>query len=223
MKDLTSTTFGYLIGFLLPGVFGLFALSAWFPEAGVILQPVMKADASIGPSVAFLLIAVGMGMCLNAIRWLVFEKWICKAHQLPPNMFTLLTKENALTAFKSVVDEHYRYHQFYGCCAVAAFVLFVGWLHKNFVQDWRILWVIVGFVAVELVLGYAGADTFEKYVKRASIVLNSPTEGVAPPAIAPAPIAPAPTAPAPTAPAPTEVIAPATTKVVAPKPEESKI
>lgn len=168
MKDLTSTTFGYLIGFLLPGVFGLFALSAWFPEVGVILQPVMKADTTVGPSVVFLLIAVGMGLCLNAVRFLLFEKWFCKKHKFPETMFASLTKEGKLTTFKSLVDEHYRFHQFYGCCFVAALIFFGGWLRDHFVRDWRILWVFVGFVVVEIVLGYASADTFEKYVKRGS-------------------------------------------------------
>src|SRR5947209_2391473 len=110
MKELTSTTFGYLIGFLLPGIFGLFALSAWFPEVGVILQPVMKADTTVGPSVVFLLIAVGMGLCLNAVRFVLFENWLCKTHKFPENMFASLTKEGKLTTFKSIVDEHYRFH-----------------------------------------------------------------------------------------------------------------
>jgi len=51
MKDLTATSFGYLIAFLLPGVFGLYALSAWLPEAGERLQPILKADATVGPSI----------------------------------------------------------------------------------------------------------------------------------------------------------------------------
>jgi hypothetical protein len=50
MKDLTSTSFGYLIGFVLPGMFGLYALSSWFPQVGALLQPMLKADATVGPS-----------------------------------------------------------------------------------------------------------------------------------------------------------------------------
>jgi hypothetical protein len=172
MKDLTSTTFGYLIAFLLPGIFGLYALSYWFPAVGVILQPVLKADATVGPSVVFLSIAVGMGLCLGAVRSLIFEKLLCRKHHFPPDMFALLYKENKLTAFKAVVDEHYRYHQFYGGSGVAFLILFVGWLDHYRIPDCQLVYLSVGFVLVELLLGYAACDTFIKYIKRGCTIVS---------------------------------------------------
>jgi hypothetical protein len=86
VKDLTSTSFGYLIAFLLPGMLGLYALSFWLSRAGVFLQPILKADATVGPSVVFLLIAVGMGLCLSAARFVLFERVLCRKHHLPPNV-----------------------------------------------------------------------------------------------------------------------------------------
>ena len=178
MKDLTSTTFGYLIGFLLPGIFGLYALSVWLPQAGAVLQPMMQPTATVGPSVIFLLISVGMGLCVNALRFIIFEKTLCRNEKLVDENFAFLTKENKLTTFKSVVDEHYRFHQFYGSCAVAVLIFFVGWLIHNLVHDWRLLWPISGFLFVELVLGYAGVDTFRKYVRRGTMIINETKEAI---------------------------------------------
>jgi len=178
MKDLTSTPFGYVIAFFLPGVLGLYALSFWFPQASVLLQPVLKADATVGPSLVFLLIAAGMGLCLSAVRFFVFEKFICKKHHLPPNMFSQLAAEGKLTAFRAVVDEHYRYHQFYGGCAVAVGILFTGWLHQHLVLDWQLGYVSLGFVLTELVLGSAGYDTFKQYVARGSTVVRGATSEI---------------------------------------------
>jgi hypothetical protein len=174
MKDLTSTTFGYLIAFLLPGVFGLYALSLWVPQVSMILQPVLKADATVGPSAIFLALAVGMGLCVSAVRFFIFEKYLCRRHSLPANLFASLYKENKLTAFKAVVDEHYRYHQFYGGCAVGLIVLFSAWLvHLHWRPDRTLLYGGIGFGLAEWLLGRAAYDTFVKYVERGTTIFNT--------------------------------------------------
>ncbi|MGA8431446.1 MAG: hypothetical protein WB729_16605 [Candidatus Sulfotelmatobacter sp.] len=184
MKDLTSTSFGYLIAFLLPGIFGLYALSYWLPQVGVILQPVLKADATVGPSVVFLIVAVGMGLCVSALRHWMFERLLCKKHELPHNLFALLYAEGRLATFKSVVDEHYRYHQFYGGCAVAVLVMFGGWLwhqviyslftHK-LVFSWQLCGIVMGFALSELLLVGSGVQSFVTYVKRGTVVVTAHT------------------------------------------------
>lgn len=45
MKDVTSTSFGYVIAFVLPGIIGLFALASWFPGLGE-LEPATSKDAT---------------------------------------------------------------------------------------------------------------------------------------------------------------------------------
>jgi hypothetical protein len=172
MKDLSSTAFGYLIAFLLPGILGIVAFSYWFTQLEAILQPVLKADATVGPSVVFLSVAVGMGLCLSAIRSLIFEKFLCRKHAFPPTTFAALYKENKLSAFKVIVDEHYRYHQFYGGCAVALLILFAGWCYHHSVCDGQLVWLSIGFVMVELLLGNAARDSYIKYVDRGSIVVS---------------------------------------------------
>jgi hypothetical protein len=176
MKDLSSTSFGYLIAFLLPGIFGLYAFTYWFPQVGVILQPLLKADATVGPSLVFLSVAVGMGLCLSAVRFLIFEKLLCKAHHFPPNLFASLYKENKLTAFKAVVDEHYRYHQFYGGCGVAVLVLFAGWFFEHLTFNCQLVYLGIGFILVELLLGSAARVSFIRYVDRGTVIVGTPEE-----------------------------------------------
>lgn len=172
MKDLTSTSFGYLIAFLLPGIFGIYALSSWMPDVGVMLQPLLRADATVGPSVVFLSIAVGMGLCLSAVRFFVFEKALCRKHKFRKDMFASLYKENKLPAFKSVVDEHYRYHQFYGGCAVASLLLFTGWFYQHLTCDRQSVCLSIGFVVVELLFGCSARDSFVRYVERGRIIVS---------------------------------------------------
>lgn len=174
MKDLTSTSFGYLIAFVLPGIFGLYALSPWVPEVGDFLQSVFKADASVGPSVVFLLIAVGMGLWVSALRYFVFEKFLCKKHKLPPDLFARLIESGRLSFFKAVVDEHYRYHQFYGGCAVALLALFPGWLRWNWELSWQLAYTSIGFILLELVLVSSGRQSYIRFVERGRTIITIP-------------------------------------------------
>jgi len=173
MKDLTSTSFGYLIAFLLPGMFGLYALSFWFPQVELLLHPVLNPDTTVGPSLVFLLIALGMGLCLSAARFFLFEQFLCRKHHLPPNVFALLTADGKLAPFKAVVDEHYRYHQFYGGCAVALWILFLGWWHG---QDWMISEQVsyrgLGFILLETLFVVSGRDSFIKFIKRGRTIVT---------------------------------------------------
>jgi len=173
LKDLTSTSFGYIIAFLLPGILGLYALTFWSPQIGALFQPIFNGDAAIGPSAIFLLLALGMGVSVSAVRFVIFEKGVCRKHQLSPKMFEVLAAENKLASFKAAVDEHYRYHQFYGGCVISFPILFVGWWQMH---GWefttRLVIGGVGFIIVGLLFAYSASDCFKKYVRRANLIVG---------------------------------------------------
>jgi hypothetical protein len=172
MKDLTSTSFGYIIAFLLPGLSGLYALSYWSPGVKELLQPALRADATVGPSLILILVALGIGLFVSGLRFFMFEKFLCRAHHFPRDMFKRLAGENKLVSFRAVVDEHYRYHQFYGGCVVSTAVLYFGWLRSNARLSSGLLWITLLFLAFEAVLIRIATDAFVRYVERGNIVLN---------------------------------------------------
>ena len=175
VKDLTSTSFGYIIAFLLPGLLGLYALTYWSSAAAHLIGPAFKADANVGPSVVLLLIALGVGLLVSAFRFFLFEKLICRKHTFPADMFSKLAAEKKLESFKAVVDEHYRYHQFYGGCAVAVLILYSGWFwHAIHNVDLPFLLVSVVFILFEWLITVTGMDAFVRYVQRGTIIVNGP-------------------------------------------------
>ena len=176
MKDLTSTSFGYIIAFLLPGMFGLYAVSFWSPPASVLMQPVLKADTTVGPSIVLLLIAVGVGVWISAARWVLFEEWMYRKRRLPADMYKSFDSEK-LTLHKTFAEEHYRYHQFYGGCAISLLILFAGWAHANWQWDAHTAWVVVGFVFLEVLLERAASDTYGKYTDKCKAIAASPAAG----------------------------------------------
>jgi hypothetical protein len=181
MKDVTSTSFGYLIAFLLPGLFGLYAVSYWLPQVGILWQPILKADATVGPSVVLLLVAVGMGVLLSAARWLIFEKGLYRKHCLTADQYRGLDS-GKLTLFKTFAEEHYRYHQFYGGCFVALLILAPAWLRNHWsLSCGRMAGAIVGFLLLGLFLERAGSDAYHKYVDRCkAIAKGEPHTGKGP-------------------------------------------
>jgi hypothetical protein len=170
MKELTSTSFGYLIAFLLPGLLGLYAASYWIPEIDVLLQPIQNANANVGPSIMLLLIAVGIGVCVSSVRHFVlvefFYKKIFKKRGIPSDIYTGVSPDE-LVWHKTLAEEHYRYHQFYGGCAVSILVMFVGWLaHGHLELSLRLGYVTACFVLAEVLLERSAADCHMRYVDK---------------------------------------------------------
>src|SRR5262249_5717061 len=87
MNDVTSTTFGLIIGFLLPGVAGLWALGPWFPPVATAFAKVQDAKTDIGLSLLGLMAALGTGLIVTLFRWLLFEQLFCRRHCLGTNDF----------------------------------------------------------------------------------------------------------------------------------------
>ena len=175
MKDLSSTSFGYLIAFLLPGLLGLYALSYWVPQVKDQLQPFLSATATVGPSLTLLLIAVGAGLVVSAVRNFVLVKFwsefVLKKPALRADLYRVLNAEK-LAVHKALAEEHYRYHQFYGGCFVALAVMFAGVLYGWFIQGTPrpsylgITAYVVAFLLTEVVLERSAMDCNCKYVDK---------------------------------------------------------
>jgi len=178
MKDVTSTSFGYVIAFLLPGILGLFALASWFPGLGELLEPATSKDATLGPSFFLLLSCLTVGLIIGAARYYIFQKGLCRRHQLPSDIFKGLSGEK-LVAFKAAVDEHYRYHQFYGGCAIALPILFCGWIRQIWpsLSTLKSCWFILVFIGFDFFLVITAMDAYKQYCRRsAQIVAQSQPE-----------------------------------------------
>jgi hypothetical protein len=116
MPELTSTFFGLVIAFFLPGLTLIFGFTSWMKstDKGVLLTFCSTNNSSY--STLFLLIsfAVTAGLLLAGLRWALFEELILRKYKLQKDDFKNIDKDNRLAAFRATVDETYRYHQFWG-------------------------------------------------------------------------------------------------------------
>jgi hypothetical protein len=178
MKDITAASFGLVIAFLLPGMFGMYGLAYWSPQVAALLEPALATNTTIGPSVILLLVALAVGLILSAARYLLFEKCVCRKAKLDEDLFARLIQAERLATFKDIVDAHYRYHQFYGGCFLAALIIYSGWLNVSYISlswTWRISSLLV-FVLLETLLGSSAAQCFQAYVKRGNMAGKNGSE-----------------------------------------------
>src|SRR5204863_3172409 len=108
----------------------------------------------------FFLLAFGaliIGLQLTLIRWFLFEICFSPAGSLAPSEFAALKDDKILGAFRAAVDEHYRYHQFWGGMAVvfpfsAATVVYHAVSCRS-----TIAWLLL-FLAIEVVTWVAARE-----------------------------------------------------------------
>ena len=163
MIDITSTSFGLLIAYLLPGLVMLFGLSFWFAELRRLFDTFLNGESNLGLFLLVTLASIVMSMMVTLVRWYVFELHICRRHYIPPADFDNLSGMGKIAAFRASVDEHYRYHQFFGCMAVVLPVLFFGWALENHV--FGDFWKVMAFSAVFLLVeGFTVKGAYWAYV-----------------------------------------------------------
>jgi len=173
MKDLTSTSFGILIGFVVPGMMGLLAVAYWLHPARAAFASFATSSSTFGITLLVLLISVGIGVQLSVIRWIVFERIVCRSPGIPDNYFKLLIDEGRRSAFRSVVDEHYRYHQFHGAMVIVFPVLYFGWGMEIFGVSTQALFAsALACLAVWAALFFGAVDSYRKYVTRGRHMLR---------------------------------------------------
>ena len=169
MKDITTTAFGLLIAYLLPGLLGLYTCSFWSPSISAQFEAFSKSDSNGGLFFLLVLFALVAGLQLNAFRWVIFERILCRRNHLREHEFTQLKTKDQIEAFGVILDENFRYHQFWGGVAPVLPVFFIGLSHRHGVALRSIAaipWIVV-FLIVEVVTVAAAIEAHTRYVKRA--------------------------------------------------------
>lgn len=172
-KDFTSTSFGYIIAFLLPGITVIYAGTFYFSGMRSTMETFERSGSNIG---LFLLVTLGglaIGLILTPIRALIYEEVLCRKSKLGKSGFQKLDA-NLLGPFRAVVDEQYRYHQFWGSMSVALPVLFSGLAVRYRDELSWLEWIASVAVAlgIEAATVWAARESFSRYIWRAKAILN---------------------------------------------------
>src|SRR5258708_1900175 len=115
----SSNQFGLMVAYLLPGFIGLAGIAPFSPIVMAWLRPLNQSAASLGAPVYAVLAATTIGMIVSCFRWLLIDHINLWTGIRPPTWDDSRLQET-FNAFDYLVDNHYRYYQFFANTLVAS-------------------------------------------------------------------------------------------------------
>lgn len=119
LTPVTDRSFGLLIAYVLPG---FAAISVWGGKPSVIglcQSASTGASPTVGGFLYVTVASVAVGVLLSTVRWAAIDR-IHHLTGLKPPRWSPGTGDVSLEAYQLVVDQHYRYYQFYGSSLLLA-------------------------------------------------------------------------------------------------------
>jgi hypothetical protein len=167
MKDVSDKNFGVIIAFLLPGFLLLWGLSFSSADiAGWLATASADKGANIGGFLYATLASLALGLIISAVRWLIIDSAL--HHIFGPARqninFGKLIDKDAFAAFQGVVENHYRYYQYYSNTFVALVSVVAVYCGVGKELSGR-MWI--GVITIGAALFLASRDTLKKYYERA--------------------------------------------------------
>jgi hypothetical protein len=173
IRDVTSTTFGLIIAYLLPGLTAFYAMSFWSLRVENWFDRILNGDASVGLIVFVIFGAIVIGLQLSVARTLVFECIICRDCRFDATALAGISEAGKFTAYRMLIDEQLRYHQFWGAMSLAQPVLFYGWITTQ--REHRIptcLSILLAFLCESATI-YAAIVSLRRYASARRNILSS--------------------------------------------------
>jgi hypothetical protein len=171
VTDLREDSFGLLIAYVLPGFLSVLQLAAFAD----LLEVWLASEINTAPTVAGFLYAttasVGAGLTASAVRWLVLDTVHHRTGVIPPK-WLFRNLPSRVDAFQGVVQNHYRYYQFYGNTLI---VIVAGALIGRGPSVLIGLHSLVGLpvdLALVALFTIASRDALSKYYARAGDLLR---------------------------------------------------
>lgn len=126
MGDLSGRNFGLLIAYVIPGFVVLWGFSYPSETIREWLQGSGAAGPSVGGAVFVLIASIACGMAANAVRWVTIDQ-VHHYSGLPRPSWDDSRLQEHLQAFDYLVENHFRYYQFYAAGLVAVLTAYAAW------------------------------------------------------------------------------------------------
>lgn len=165
-------SFGLLIAYVLPGFVLLCGLATVFEPLQLWLlgaEP-RSSTLAIGGVLYVTAASVVAGMILNALRWAVIDTAHHATGLLRPVWNDALLADR-LPAFERLVEDHFRYYQFYGNTALAGLFAAAAWQASPHTIGAPSLLLPVVFIVLEFTLVLASRDALRRYYRRTGVLL----------------------------------------------------
>lgn len=175
-KDVTTTSFGLVIAYLLPGLAGLLSLTFWSSSVNDVFRAFLTTQSSVGLFLLVVTASLIVGLEIGIVRWFIFEYLLCRNVFLTSEDYALLQSAK-LDSFRVMVDEIYRHSQFFGGMAIVLPLLYLGWYINASAHLSRTAVVVItaGALVLEVLTVAATKVSYERFVNRARLILKGGT------------------------------------------------
>ncbi len=164
VKGVAGRQFGLIIAFLLPGFVGLWPVRHFSPVVASWFKAGVTQGSTFGGFLYITLASRAVGLVISAVRWGVIDT----VHHVtcvrrPDHDFRKL--KNNLQAVELIIENYYRFYQYYSNMFVGLIILYAGELMASKKFPWDVWnWSIL-FLFVEVVLFLGSRDSLSKYYK----------------------------------------------------------
>jgi hypothetical protein len=159
-----------VIAYLVPGAVALWGSGYLFAPIRAWFGASAAGSPTIGGFLYVSLGSIGAGLLVSAIRWAIVDKIYHATGIKEPN-WNFSRLPSRLQAFEGLVENHYRYYQFYSNLLVALIFLFAVGVPSF---GWKAgLSMSLGFLGLAVILVLASRDALRKYYSRAAMVLRT--------------------------------------------------
>lgn len=172
MKDVNEANFGLLIAFLLPGFLLLWGLSFSSNTIAHWLSASSERNAAtVGGFLFSTLASLALGLLISSFRWLIVDHILLLFGIKDPGIkFENLKDKDRCAGFVGVVQNHYRYYQYYSNTFIAAPIAVLPAIASGQISPSPLGWFFMALFEIALFL--ASIDTLKKYYARGYDVLN---------------------------------------------------
>lgn len=174
MNDVTDKNFGLIIAFLIPGFICLWGLSLSFDEIKPLLGSFNSSETStFGGFLYSSLMSLSIGLLVSAVRWLIVDTIMHRTGVPEPKRnFAATADADKCSAFLGLVENHYRYYQYYANSFIAVFASLVAFLLRS--PKPPSCGMVVLVIGVEIALFLGSRDALSKYYSRSAELLGEP-------------------------------------------------
>jgi hypothetical protein len=173
MSELSHKNFGLLIAYVLPGFVALWGISQFSPTVESWIATSGQGAPTIAGFLYGTLASLAAGLTVSAVRWVIIDR-LHHATGLKPPRLEFANLDDRLQGFLALVENHYRYYQFYANSLVAGMMAYTACFSRHSINLCQPSWPTLGFILLELVLLAGSRDSLRKYYSRVERLLETP-------------------------------------------------
>ncbi len=173
MSELSEKNFGLLIAYVLPGFVTLWGISLFSPTVDSWITTSQHGAPTVAGFLYVTLASLAAGLTVSAIRWILIDSFHHATGVKPPH-WEFANLDDRLQGFLALVENHYRFYQFYSNSLIAGALTFAVHFASTNISLCQPSWPTVGFILLEIVLLAGSRDALRKYYQRVERLLETP-------------------------------------------------